>query len=188
MKKSNTRRLSIMRIAITASVVLGIINIILVGAAYQRQSASQELAAENNALIENINSIKEINQDELDSLQDELDLIRSEVAELEASFPELGAPFAIYKRAPALAEESKVDLLSIAILSTDIFDTYEGSVEEKQYSLDLAGTMEDCISFISELEQAGRDTISMKSVYLLPLENSCSIEVSLRGIPAPAAE
>jgi hypothetical protein len=187
-KRAQTRGLSAIRIAITASVILGVINIILVGATYQRQSASRELAAEKNALVENISSLKKINQEELDELQKELDLIRSDVAELEASFPELGAPFAIYQRAQELSHESQMDLLSIVSQSTDLHDTYTGTVEEKQYSLDLAGAMEDCISFIGKLEAAGRDTLSMKSVNLLPLEYSCSIEVSLLGYSTPAGE
>lgn len=188
MKRAQPRRLSVMRIVITASVILGLVNIILVGATYQRQSASRELDAENSALEENINSLKKINHEELVDLQEELDLIRADVVELEASFPELGAPFAIYQQALELSQESQVDLISIVSQSTDLHETYSGTVVEKLFSLDFAGATEDCISFIGKLEQAGRDTLSMKSVNLLPLDNSCSIEVSLLGYSVSAGE
>jgi len=188
MKRATTRRLSFLRIAIAASVLFGVINIILVGAAYQRRSASLELVAEKNALEENINSLKKINQAELDELQVELDMIRVEVADLEASFPELGAPFAIYRRARDLALESQVNLQSLASQSTDYHETYSGLVVEKQYSIDLMGAMEDCITFVGLLEEAGRDTLTMKSVYLVPQDSICSIDVSLIGFSTAAEE
>ena len=188
MNRAIARRLSFLRIAIAASVILGVINIIMVGATYQRRSASLELGDERSALEENIASLKKINQDELDELQAELELIRSDVADLEASFPELGAPFAIYRRARDLALESQVNLQSIAIQSTDFHETNAGIVVEKQYSVDLTGTMEDCITFIGLLEEAGRDTLTMKSVYLGSQDSSCSIDVSLIGFSAAAGE
>ena len=188
MKRTTTRRISFLRIAIAASVLFGVVNIILVGAAYQRRSASQELVAERNALEENINSLKKINQAELDELQVELDLIQAEVADLEDSFPELGAPFAIYRRARDLALDSQVNLQGLARQSTDYHETYSGLVVEKQYSIDLTGAMDDCITFIGLLEEAGRDTLTMKSVYLTPQDNICSIDVSLIGFSPTAGE
>lgn len=188
MKRATTRRLSFLRIAIAASVIFGLINIILLGATYQQRSASQELVAQRSALEENIDSLKKINQDELDELQAELDLIRSEVADLEDSFPELGAPFAIYRRARDIALESRVNLQSLASQSTDYHETNAGLVVEKQYSIDLVGAMEDCITFIGLLEEAGRDTLTMKSVYLVPQDSTCSIDVSLIGFSTAAGE
>ena len=188
MNKPKTRHLSAMRIAITGSVIAGIINLILVGGAYLRQAASQELDAEKDALRDNINSLEVINQERLDGLQDELDQIRAEVEELEAAFPELGAPFAIYSQALAISRENQVDLLTITLQSTDIHETYQGTVVEKQYGLELAGNMEDCLAFIGDLEQAGRETLAMKYINLLPLDYSCSLEVSLMGFPGSSAE
>jgi len=170
-----------MRIAITGSVIAGMINLILVGAAFLRQSASQDLDTEKAALRENINSLEVINQERIDELQDELDEIRAEVEDLEAAFPELGAPFAIYQQSLAISRENQVDLLTISKQSTDILETYQGTIVEKQYAIGLAGAMEDCIRFIGDLEHAGRDTLSMKFINLMPQDNRCSIEVSLLG-------
>ncbi len=188
MKVVKNRRLPLMRIAITASIILGVVQVILIGAAYQRQTASINLEAEKISLEENISSLIKVNQDQVDDLQAELDQILAEVSDLDASFPELGAHFAIYPRGLDLANQSQVDLLAISRLSADNIDTYAGQVIDKQYSIDVIGGAAECINFIGELENAGRDTLSMKSVYIWPEENRCSLEISLIGFSDKAEE
>ena len=181
MKDFQNRRTSIMRIAIIGSVILGVIQMIMIGAAYQRRAATNQLETERIALEENINSLIKVNQDQVDDLQAELELIQADTAELEASFPELGAHFAIFPRGLALANQSQVDLQEISWLSSDSVDTFAGQVVDKQYSIDVFGKTADCIKFIAELEDGGRDTLSMRSVYIWPEENKCSYEISLIG-------
>lgn len=188
MKVVKNRRLPLMRIAIIASVILGLVQVILIGAAYQRRTAANQLQEEKNSLEENISSLIQVNQDQVNNLQAELDQTLADIADLEASFPDLGAHFAIYHRGLDLANQSQVDLLSITRLSADNVDTYAGQVQDKQYSIEVIGGIDDCIQFIGNLEKAGRDTLSMRSVYIWPLENHCSLEISLIGFSKEAGE
>lgn len=170
-----------LRVIIIFCVILGSLHLIMLGFTYQRKTAASQLQADQAILMENLGQLQEINQEQLDQANQELKSIQDENAVLEESFPEIGAPFAIYRRVEDLANQSSVHLDSVSIISSEYLDTVSGEVIRKQYGIEVNGSLEACLDFISALEDAGRDTVILDFMSIQPEENLCSIEVNTLG-------
>jgi hypothetical protein len=179
----NQSKISGLRIGIIASVIAAMLNVILLGTAFQRKSASEQIEADSQVLEENYTELVKVNLDQLDDLQNELNLINAEVSELEASFPELGSSFALYQRAVGLSTKSNLDLRSISRLGSELQETTSGTILFDDYSIELRGTLVDCFKFIEEIETAGMDTVVMQYASFWPEESLCSLEIKTIGIP-----
>jgi hypothetical protein len=184
MNQPRTGLISLRRIVITICVLLGLAHVILLGWTLQRQSASTQLNEDRLILEENLGQLQQINQSQLDDLQADLDAILADIAVLEASFPELDSSYAIYEQGYDLAQNNQLTLEEINLLGSDIVDTISGQLVKKDYTLETRGSLENCLSFIDSLEQAGLDTISLDQVYIIPGENYCYLEISTLGYPS----
>lgn len=180
----NQTKISVLRIGIIASVIAAMLNVILLGATFQRRSASVQIEADSQVLEENYTELVKINQEQLDDLQNELNLIKAEVSDLEASFPELGSSFALFQRVLGLSTKSNVDLRSITRSGSDLQETTSGTIFFDNFSIQLRGTLVDCFKFIEEIETAGMDTVVMQYASFWPEESMCSLEIKTIGIPA----
>ncbi|MFO8035617.1 MAG: hypothetical protein R6U57_03200 [Anaerolineales bacterium] len=169
------------RIAIFGSLIFVTLHIILLGAIYQRRSATETLQENRRTLAENLSALEQINKRKLSTLQSELESAQEEAERLRNAFPELGAPFAIYPQGKVLATRSKVELVSIALLSEDIKDSPSGPIQMKQYFLELEGNFSNCIDFLDQLEKAGLQTVSIQNISIYPEEKSCEFEVQTLG-------
>ena len=134
-------------------------------------------------LDQNYTELKQINEERLSALQSELELMQAEVADLQSSFPEPGAPFAIYHRGMDLSQSSGVDLESISHLGNDLQETVSGNIQTNNYSIELTGLLDSCLTFIEKLERAGMDTLTMEFVSIWPEEELCSLEIKTVGFP-----
>ena len=175
--------LIIQRIIIIGCVVLGMAHIILLGFTYQRQRAIQQLDADRAILEDNLEQLRDINQEELDTAQAELDALRAENALLQQSFPELGAPFAIYHRIKDLADQNSIQLISTDLTGMETLDTVSGVVVRKQYNIVTGGSLDSCLGLIQSIEAAGLDTVSLETIDILPEDNLCSMTVNTLGYP-----
>ena len=169
------------RLVIALCLILGAFHIITLGFTFQRRTATRQLDADRLVLEENLNQLRDINQEELDQAQAELDSLRAENALLEESFPELGAPFALYRRIKDLADQNTVNLASVNLLGSEIIDTVSGPVIRKQYSIEAYGTLDTCLGLIQTIENAGLDTVTMQTMDIQPEENLCSLVVNTLG-------
>ncbi len=177
-----------LRIGLTASLILAVLHILLLGWTYQRRAAARQLDQDLEVLQENFGQLENIKQDQLDQLQLELDRILGEVAELEASFPELGAPFALIRRGQEFADSSQVELKSITRMDTSIQETASGDILREEFSLELGASLENCVSFIRTIERAGQDTVVMQYASFWPVEEHCTLELISRGQPPREGE
>ena len=184
MKQPKSNRISLRRIAIIFSVILGLAHVILLGWTLQRQNAASQLAGDEAVLAENLDQLQLINQAELDSLQAELEVIQTEITDLENSFPVLGAPFAIYQQGYNLALQNQLDLLELSLITTDQLETFAGLVVKEQYNIELTGSLGSCLAYLEDLEHAGADTIILDYANFLPADNRCSLEISTLGHPS----
>ena len=184
MNQPKSSRVTPRRIVIVLCVILGLLHVILLGWTIQRRSASTQLEDDKLVLEENLDQLQQINQDQLDTLQAELDEVLEELTELEASFPELGTPFAIYRRGLDLTQESQVELQQISLVGSESLDTVSGLVLIKQYRIETLGTLENCLAFMNNLEQAGADTIILEFANIVSAERQCSLEISTLGYPS----
>jgi hypothetical protein len=176
------RKVSAMRVGIIASLIMATLHLILIGGTYIRKKATLELESDRLVLIENLTLLEEINQGQLDALASELAVIEEEISELEISFPELGAPFALFQRAQEFSEKNQVDLSSISKDIQEIKNTTSGIVIIEEYNLELVGNLDDCISFIGEVEEAGLETVIMQSASFSPQEELCFLDIQTLGI------
>jgi len=181
--QKKNRLLTPRRVAIALSVILGVVHVILLGWTLQRRSATAELSAGQTALEENLNQLEEINREEIDTLQNELAGIENEVLQLNNSFPELGSAFAIYRRGLDIAQSTSVELLRVGLLSSDIQETISSDVLIKQYSLEVGGTTNQCLTFVQALEDAGAGSLAVEGVTINPEDLQCSLEISTFGYP-----
>jgi hypothetical protein len=184
MKRNNNLAAITQRVIIACCLILGVLHIILLGFTYQRRNASSRLDADRSVLEENLNQLREINQEELDAAQSELDSLKAENAILEESFPVLGAPFAIYHRIKDLADQNEIGLEGVNLLGTENIDTVSGQVLRKQYSIEASGSISACLNLIQSIEEAGLDTVTMESINLQPEDNICSFIVNTLGYAA----
>ena len=183
MNKQSKRIFSPMRTAILGSVILALLHVILLGGTYQRKAAAEKIRSDIAELDQNYTALKQINEEQLSALHSELELIQAEVADLQSSFPELGVPFAIYHRGMDLSQSSGVDLDSISHLGSDLQETVSGKIQTDNYSIELTGLLESCLTFIQKLERAGMDTLTMEYVSIWPEEELCSLEIKTVGYP-----
>lgn len=184
MNQPKSRFLTLRRIVIFICVVLGLVQVILLGWTLQRRSASTQLAEDRQVLEDNLDQLQQINQDQLDALQAELESVQAEVSTLEASFPELGAPYAIYQHGLDLAQGSQVGLLEISLVGSDRLETVSGLIVKKDYSIETQGSLENCLDFLDSLEEAGIDTVILESASFIPAEFQCSLEITTLGYPS----
>ena len=178
-------KLSALRLGIIASLVLAVIHLILIGAAYQRQTAAAQLDQDRLTLEENLQELEAINQDQIDALEADLTEIKNEIADLEAGFPELGAPFALFNQAEILAGNSQVDLKSVTRIGKEFQDAVPGSYHGSEFNIEVEGSLQNCINFIKELEAAGLDSINIQYASLWPEDQHCVYEVRTLGIYQP---
>lgn len=183
MNKKPKRVFSPMRTAILGSAILAMLHIILLGGSYQRSVAAEKIQSDIAELDQNYAALKLISEKQVSSLQSELALIQAEVDDLQSSFPELGAPFAIYHRGQDLSQSSGVDLDSISLLGSDIQETASGNIQTNNYSIELTGLLESCLTYIQKLESAGMDTLTMEYISIWPEERICSLEIKTVGYP-----
>lgn len=183
MNKKSKRVFSPMRTAILGSVILAMLHIILLGGAYQRKVAAEKIQSDIAELDQNYAALKLISEEQVSSLQSELALIQAEVADLQSSFPELGGAFAIYHRVMDLSQSSGVDLDSISLLGSDLQETTSGNIQTNNYSIELTGLLESCLTYIQKLESAGMDTLTMEYISIWPEEKLCSLEIKTVGYP-----
>lgn len=184
MNRSKSGLINVRRTIITICVLLGLAHVILLGFALQRRNASAQLIEDKQALEENLGQLQQINQSQLDNLQAELNIILDEIAILEASFPELGSSFAIYQRGYDIALGSQVEVEEISLAGSQILDTVTGQLLKKDYIIETRGSLENCLTFIDTLEEAGMDTISLNLADIIPEENRCTLEISTLGYPS----
>ncbi len=159
------------------------LHIILLGGTYQRSAAAEKIQSDITSLDQNYAALKQINEEQLNALQSELDLIQAEVADLQSSFPELGAPFAIYHRGMDLSQLSGVNLNSISHLGSNLQETAAENIQTDNYSIELVGSLESCLTFVQKLEIAGMETVTMEYVSIWPEEELCSLEIKTVGYP-----
>jgi len=183
MNNKSKRVFSPMRTAILGSVILAMLHIILLGGTYQRRTAAEKIQSASAELDQNYAALKQISDEQVSALRFELGLIQAEVDDLQSSFPELGAPFAIYHRGMDLSQSSRVNLDSISLLESDIQETTLGNIQTNNYSIELTGLLESCLTYIQKLESAGMDTLTMKYVSIWPEEELCSLEIKTVGYP-----
>ena len=176
--------LIIQRIVIIGCVILGMAHIILLGFTYQRQRAVQQLDADRAVLEDNLEQLRDINQEELDTAQADLDALRAENAVLQQSFPELGAPFAIYYRIKDLADQNSIQLSNVDLTDMETLDTVSGVVVRKQYNLVTIGSVDSCLGLIQSIEAAGLDTLSLETIDISPEDDLCAMTVNTLGFPA----
>ena len=181
MNNKSKRVFSPMRTAILGSVILAMLHIILLGGTYQRRTAAEKIRSDSAALDQNYAALIQISEEQLSALRFELGLVQAEVDDLQSSFPEPGAPFAIYHRGMDLSQESGVDLDSISHLGSDLQETVPGNIQTNNYSIELTGLLDSCLTFIQKLERAGMDTLTMEFVSIWPEEELCSLEIKTVG-------
>jgi len=172
-----------LRTAILGSVILAMMHIFLLGGTYQRSVAAENIQSNTAELDQNYAALKQISDEQVSALRLELGLIQAEVDDLQRSFPELGAPFAIYHRGLDLSQSSGVDLDSISLLGSDIQETTSGNIQTNNYSIELTGLLESCLTYIQKLESAGMDTLTMEYISIWPEEKLCSLEIKTIGYP-----
>jgi hypothetical protein len=169
------------RIAIFGSLVFAVLNLIFLGATYQRRTAAESLQKNIRAMEDNLIILKQIDEDRLDSLRTELEQAQKRVTELENSFPDLGAPFAIYPQGKNLATQSQMELIGISLLNIDRKESPSGPVQVKEYFLELKGNMANCLMFLDRLEEAGQQTLSIENISISAQEETCELEVQAVG-------
>lgn len=172
-----------MRTAILGSAILAMLHIILLGGTYQRRAAAEKIQSNSAVLNQNYAELKQISEEQLSALQSELELVQAEVADLQSSFPELGAPFAIYHRGMDLSQSSGVNLNSISHLGSNLQETVTENIQTDNYSIELTGLLESCLTFVQKLEKAGMETVIMEYVGIWPEEELCSLEIKTVGYP-----
>ena len=172
-----------MRTAILGSAILAMLHIILLGGTYQRRAAAEKIQSDSAVLNQNYAELKQISEEQLSALQSDLELVQAEVTDLQSSFPEPGAPFAIYPRGMDLSQISGVNLNSISHLGSNLQETVAGNIQTDNYSIELTGLLESCLTFVQKLERAGMDTLTMEYVSIWPEEELCSLEIKTVGYP-----
>jgi len=183
MRNESKKIFSPLRFAILGSVILGLLHIILLGGIYQWNNAVQKFQSEQDALTQNLNTLQNINDEQISALRFELSLIQSEVDELQKSFPDIGAAFAIFHRGLDLSESSGITLDSIIHQGSELQEMVSGNFQADFYSIELTGNLETCLAFIEKLEKAGLDTVTMELANIWPEEKICSLEIKTVSYP-----
>jgi len=166
-----------MRVAIFGSLIVAVILILFLGASYQRQRARTSLQENMGAMRENLDTLREVDRQRMQSLQEELEEAREDVAALRESFPQVGAPFAIYRQSYQFASQNDLDLISISLSGRDNLSTPTGSLLARNYTLTLEGPVGACVLFLNNLEQAGQGTLIIDNINITPPEETCVLDV-----------
>lgn len=181
MNEQNLFQITPRRLALFASLVAGMLLLILVGITYQRSSALARLESQIETIQENFSERKNLDLEKIAELEQELAAAQDEVEELQDFFPEPGTSVSLYLHAAQLARESQVELQEISLSSAETVDAPEGSLQSAVYLIRLSGGTKPCISFIERLEELGLQKVTMDEIVISPLENLCQLEARLLG-------
>lgn len=170
------------RVAIAGSLIVAVINLVFLGATFQRRNAVATLRENIASLEENIQVLQEVDQERVQTLQEELDAAKEDLEQLRNAFPELGAPFAMYDQGMTIATQNQLTLNNIALQSEEKIESPTGPLQAKTFSLNLEGTLGQCIRFIRDVEQAGQQTLVIENISISPGNNSCSLDIRAFGL------
>ena len=163
--------------ALGLAIIIAIVNLVLLGGALQKGRLTRELEGQVEALEANIELLRQTESDGLQSLEDELTSAQTHLISLEASFPDIGTAFDLYRRGFELADLSNVELNSIYLLEADTLTTVVGTLEMTTYAVNSSGSLLECLSLLSQLENEGLQTLALDYILIHPPSMGCNFNV-----------
>ena len=171
-------RVALIGIAVTAAVL-----IFLVGAAYLRSRAAENLQEDILEIEGNFSQRKEADLARIAELDDTLTKREAELENLRNAFPALGESFDIYQQGQELAFQNQVILLSISRTGTELAETSQGTIQSTGYAIQLEGTALACLAYIQGLENGGLGSVSPTDINISPPEKSCELNARVFSLP-----
>lgn len=183
MIKLNKLGVTPLRTALLGSAITAALLIILIGAAYQRNTAASTIQEDIESIQANFSQQKQADLAQIADLEEELAQAQSELEELEKTFPELGESYALYQQAQELAFRNQVTLLGISRMGSETLDTEQGLYQSTSYAVQLRGDTKTCLAYIQSLENSSLQSVSPDDISISPLNGQCGFTARVFGFP-----
>jgi hypothetical protein len=163
------------------------VNLFVLTRTLQITRAGRELAAQTAPLKANLAELQRAKEEGFASLRKDIALAEQELNSLRSSFPQAGAPFDLYRRGMTLAQSSRVEIVSVERGSTTVDDTTMGELTKTTYTIETRGSMQHCLTFMSQLEDEGLSTVALDNISIDPTAEECNFDVHVGSVsPADA--
>lgn len=181
------RRISFGAVAIFLNVLVLAVLAALMAAGVERTLAARSISTQVGNLRDNLTLLLQARQSTIDNLTSDLDAAKSELAQTQAQVPRLGAPFQLYNRGFGMGAETNVVVDRIRFQGTENLSTALGDLTIETYTVDVTGSLPDCIAYMRQLEREGRPFLATDNVNLDADQSACSFGTTVLGTDTSGA-
>ena len=155
---------------------------IMTGIIVQRRNTSEILLKDQQTLLENLSTRENIEQEQLTLLEEELSSIRDQINDYEDRLESLETSYPVFSQTKVLSTIHNVEIITILREGKITQETPDKTLEIQEYSLELVGSLQNCLNFLSGLEEDSRSAINLNQANFNPYENSCYMQFQTAGV------
>jgi len=181
------RRISSNAVAIFLNVFLLAVLSALMAGGVERTLTARSISTQVGNLRDNLTLLVQARQSTIDNLNSDLDRAKGELAQTQSQAPKLGAPFELYNRGFSMGPDSNVLVERIQYQGAENLSTALGDLTIASYTVDLTGSMPDCIAYIRRLEREGRPFLATDNITLDADQSACSFGTIVLGTDTSGA-
>jgi hypothetical protein len=174
-------------VAIFLNVVVLAVLCALMAAGIERTLTARSISAQIGNLGDNLTLLLEARQATVDRLHADLDGAKSELAQTQSQVPKLGTPFELYSRGFGMGPDLNVVVDRIQYQGSENMSTQLGDLTIESYTVNLTGSMPDCVAYIRQLEHEGRPFLATDNVNLDANQLGCSFGTTVLGTDSSGA-
>ncbi len=181
------RRISSNAVAIFLNVVVLAVVSALMAAGVERALTARSISTQVGNLRDNLTLLVQARQSTIDNLNSDLDRAKGELAQTQSQAPKLGVPFELYNRGFGMGPDSNVLVERIQYQGAEDLPTVLGDLTIESYTVDLTGSMPDCIAYIRQLEREGRPYLATDNINLDADQSACGFGITVLGTDVSGA-
>jgi hypothetical protein len=114
-------------------------------------------------------------------------MAKTELGQTQSQLPPLGTPFELYRRGFSLGPDQNVVVDRIQYQGAENLSTALGNSTIESYTVDLTGSLPDCIVYIRQLEREGRPFLATDNINLDADQLACSFRTTVLGTDSSGA-
>lgn len=178
----NNYQITPQRIVLYTILILAALLGMMTGIILQRRNTSEILLEDQQTLLENLSTRENIDQEQLTALNEELSSIQGQISDYQGRLDLLETSYPVFSQAKVLSTIHDVEIVVVLREGTSTQETPGKTLEIQNFNLEFLGSLQNCLNFLSGLEEDSRASIYLSQATLNPLENSCNLQIQTVGV------
>lgn len=154
---------------------------LMTGIIIQRRTTSEILLEDQKTLLENLATRENIEQEQLTVLEEELTSLQDQISDYQDRLELLETSYPVFSQVKVLSTIHDVEIIAVLREGTNTQETPDKTLEIQNYNLEFEGSLQNCLNFLSGLEEDSRSLITLNQATFIPAENSCNFQLQTAG-------